>query len=214
MIRINCPFRRPFWAFTQYRWPFLGFPLNCCICMTFFGHSTQVPWFESAHDSNSISKTWIDSTSDSSGFPGIDSEPTRLKPQVLIKVDWWLKVLLHFSIQIHSWLERKAFDSEPTHDSTLSQPMSASSSLDPCLNYISCSRRPPPLAMQASWERLQWPLPAWPVTEPSSVFRGRYSWRWPDSRITFCQLCSCYPSSSRQSMHEAYARAEFTQRRI
>ena len=37
----------------------------------------QVPWFESAHDSSSISKTWIDSTHDSTGFPGIDSESTH-----------------------------------------------------------------------------------------------------------------------------------------
>ena len=63
-----------FWAYTKFRWPFLGFH---SISLTFFGHSTQVPWFESAHDSSSISKTWIDSIHDSSSFPGIGSESTH-----------------------------------------------------------------------------------------------------------------------------------------
>ena len=53
-----------FWAFTKFCWPS-------------FRHSTQVPWFESAHASSSISKIWIDSTHDSSTFPGIDSESTH-----------------------------------------------------------------------------------------------------------------------------------------
>ena len=61
-------------VFTQFRWPFLGFSLKCCVCMTFLGHPTQVPWFESAHNSSSILKTWIGTTRDSSDFPGIDSE--------------------------------------------------------------------------------------------------------------------------------------------
>ena len=36
-----------------------------------------MPWFESTHDSSSISKTWIISTHDSSCFPGIYSESTH-----------------------------------------------------------------------------------------------------------------------------------------
>ena len=45
--------------------------------MTILGHSAQLPCFESAHGSSSISKTWIVSTQDSSGLPEIDSESTR-----------------------------------------------------------------------------------------------------------------------------------------
>ena len=75
-----------FWAFNftvDFAWSFLGFPLKCWLRMTStrMGLSTQVPyptnWFESAHDSSSISETWIDSVHDSSGFPGIDSESTQ-----------------------------------------------------------------------------------------------------------------------------------------
>ena len=36
-----------------------------------------MPWFESAHDSSSITNTWVDSAHDSIDFPGIDSESTH-----------------------------------------------------------------------------------------------------------------------------------------
>ena len=74
MIRINCWFC----------WPFSGFH---SISLTFFGLSLSfadlfwalnwVPWFESGHGSSSITKTWVDSTRDSSDFPWIDSESTH-----------------------------------------------------------------------------------------------------------------------------------------
>ena len=83
MIRINCLFRWPFWAFTRFHWPFWVFTKFrwpfCAFtkfCWSFFGFD-QVSWFESAHDSSSISKTWIDSTHDSSSFLGIDTESTH-----------------------------------------------------------------------------------------------------------------------------------------
>ena len=63
---------------------FLGFPLKCWLCATFFFGGGAFDWnasrkhlFESAHDSSIISETWIDSTHDSNGFPGIDSESTH-----------------------------------------------------------------------------------------------------------------------------------------
>ena len=46
---------------------------------------------------------------------------TQVDSQVLIQIDSWLKMLPDFSIQINSLLKRKTFDSESTHDSTLSQ---------------------------------------------------------------------------------------------
>ena len=59
---------------------FLGFPLKYWLRMTLFGLSTQSAfrrnWFQSSHDSTSISETWIDSTNESSAFPGTDSEST------------------------------------------------------------------------------------------------------------------------------------------
>ena len=63
MIRINCWFRWPFWAslnFVDLFWAF---------------DSSALTW--SSSWLNSILKTWIDSTHDSSGFPGIDSESTH-----------------------------------------------------------------------------------------------------------------------------------------
>ena len=93
--------------------------------------------FESTHDSSSISESWIKPTHGSRGFQGnwlrINSRLQRT-PQVLIDIDSWLKRLSrgltqnqlttqadpHVLIQIDPWLKRNTFDSESTHDSTLS----------------------------------------------------------------------------------------------
>ena len=76
-------------------WTFLGCQLKCWLGMTFRGegiHASvnllwplfgfrlkpfQNNWFESAHDSSSISETWIDSTAGSGSFPWIDSGSTH-----------------------------------------------------------------------------------------------------------------------------------------
>ena len=91
-------FLESFLTFSQLRWffwislnfvDFFGIPLYC---VEFLG-IRQVSWFESAHDSSSISKTWIDSNHDSTGFPEIDAHDSKRFP--------------HFSIQINSWLKWK-----------------------------------------------------------------------------------------------------------
>ena len=107
MIRINCWFRVSFLNFQSISLISFGVSLNFVDLLMGF-HFTkfrqpflgirQAPWFESAHDSSSISKTWIDSTHDSTGFPAINSISSWLKciPQVLMQIDSWPRVLPHF----------------------------------------------------------------------------------------------------------------------
>ena len=114
-------FVEPFRTFTQFCWPFWGISRNS---LTFFRLSlnfVDLFWaFIKYLDSNQLMtravsrKTWIDSTNDSSGFPGVDSESTHDSSGF---PRWWFR-LTHdskrfpfFSIQISSWLKRKAFDS-------------------------------------------------------------------------------------------------------
>ena len=108
-----------FWDFTKFLWPFGDFTK---FCWPFLG-IRQVPWFESAHHSSGISGTWICSTHDSSCFPGVDSELTQDSsgfPRYWFRFTHDSKCIPIFSIQINSWLNQKVFDSDSTHDSTMS----------------------------------------------------------------------------------------------
>ena len=73
-------------------------------CLPFWAFD-KVTWFESVHDSSSISETWIDSTHDSSGFPGIDSDNSSEFPR------YW------FSLTLDSKCFR-IFRFKSTHDSS------------------------------------------------------------------------------------------------
>ena len=79
-------------------WPFLGFP--------------------------SVDFMWPFWAFDSSAFPDqLIWFSSWLKQYLgdLNLFNSWLKMLPNFSIQFNSWLKRKIFDSESSHDSTLSQ---------------------------------------------------------------------------------------------
>ena len=58
---------------TFFRWDDLFIPLDLTWCDLFLAFCPNVfprNWFESTHDSSSISESWINSTHDSSSFPG------------------------------------------------------------------------------------------------------------------------------------------------
>ena len=113
-----------FWAFAQFRLTFFGtslnfvdlFGLSLNFVDLFWSIRRQLAWIESAHDSTSISKTWIDSTQTQGAFQELTQN------QVMTQVDYpgigsdWLMTqgASHFLIQINSWLKRKAFDSDST----------------------------------------------------------------------------------------------------
>ena len=110
-------------------WPFC--------CWAFDSEIFPRNWFESTHYSSSTSGSWTDSTNDSNGFPGnwltINSRlkwiPSTDSDRLMIQVAFQGidSESIHDSsgsqvlIQINSWLKPKTFDSEATHDSTLSR---------------------------------------------------------------------------------------------
>ena len=94
------------WDFTKFRWPFWAF-VKCL-------NSNQLM-------TQAVSQR-LESIHGSTGFPGIDSESTHDSSGF---PRYWFRlthdsVLPHFSIQMNSWLKRKAFDSDSTHASTQS----------------------------------------------------------------------------------------------
>ena len=124
-------FVEPFRTFTQFCWPFWGISRNS---LTFFRLSlnfVDLFWaFIKCLDSNQLMtravsrKTWIDSTNDSNGFPGVDSESTHDSSGF---PRWWFR-LTHDSKRFPFFFRFKsAHDSsekhltlKSTHDSTLS----------------------------------------------------------------------------------------------
>ena len=115
--------------------------LYCWLGMTFFGFSTllnscsflsfrlkylpdNLMWISSWPSSSSIWETWVDSTHYSIRRLFQESTQnqlmTQVDSQVFIQIDSWLRRIPDFSIHIDSWLKPKTFDSESTHDSTLS----------------------------------------------------------------------------------------------
>ena len=85
-----------FWAFTKFRWPFLGIQLSDLIRFS--------SWLKQHQEDSSRFNSWLKRLS--RNRLGINSW-LKWIPQVLIQIDSWLKVLPHFSIQINSWLKQK-----------------------------------------------------------------------------------------------------------
>ena len=111
---------------SQFRMTFLGIQLHRWIGITFFGLSTQVP--SRQIDLSQLMTQAVSRRLESiqlmtqTAFQELTHNQlmTQMDSQVLIQIDSWLKTLPDLSIQINSWLKRKTFDSESTHDSTLS----------------------------------------------------------------------------------------------
>ena len=89
------------------------FRLSLNFADTFWAFGSSA-WYESAHNSRRILKSWINLTHDSSGFPGIDSETTGDSsgfPRHWCRLTHDSKRPPIFRFKINSWLKRKQ-DSE------------------------------------------------------------------------------------------------------
>ena len=122
-------------------WPFLGSPLKRWLRMSFFGLSAQVPFRQIYSNSSWLNQSLGVLSPFNSWFKRLSMNWLKISSwlvdaQALIQIDSWLQMLPDFSVQIKSWLNSKIFDSESTHDSTLSHTQSAGYSSYPCLLAI------------------------------------------------------------------------------